>query len=256
MGELLELLKDTVGHIVMPAIEYESNFRMRELFVGKDNGFVHLAYGTCHPKYLWKEIDKWDEGRWNELRTLINDGGSVALGEMGVDYSYPEFDDEHRAFQRSFFIRSIEEANRAGLPAILHIRPADYVHECPYAADEDAIDILRAHPIENGSVAHCFGGNPGIMKAYMNVGVGYFGIGGRITYGEQGLMDAVRVMPMDSILLETDSPYIRVNGDLRPNTSLSILEIARKVAEIKGCSTERILEASYENGLKFFRIRE
>ena len=255
--ELLWLLHSfKIEHIVIPAIEYASNFKMKEMFEGKGFDFVHLAYGTCHPKYLWKEIDEWDADRWNEFRTLVQECRPVAIGEMGLDYSYEEFNEAHRDFQRAFFIQSIEEANKTGLPAILHIRPADFIYGCSFDADRDAVEILREHPIEKGAVAHCFGGNPDTMRTYLDAGVRYFGIGGRVTYGEQGLIEAVRVMPLESLLLETDSPYIRVNGDSRPNTSLSIYDIAQKIAEIKGCSTEQILKAGYENGCRFFRIKK
>ena len=123
-------------------------------------------------------------------------------------------------------------------------------NNCPYDADKDAVEIIRNNPIDNGAVAHCFGGNYETVKSYLDVGVQYFGIGGRITYGEKGLMEAVKKMPEESILLETDAPYIKLNGDPKPNTSLALFDIAKKIAEIRGCSTEHIIETSYVNGMR------
>ncbi|MCR5206199.1 MAG: TatD family hydrolase [Lachnospiraceae bacterium] len=269
-NELLDLLKNTgVRHIVMPAVQYLSNFRMLEMEESCDPGFIHMVFGPCHPRYLWKEVEYWDEDRWEQFRALIQEHRPVAIGEIGLDYySYPDFkDDWDRAMQMNFFIRGIEEANRAELPVILHIRPVTSTIELPYNTDRDAIEILRQHPIKNGAVIHCFKGRAETMKAYMEVGVSYFGIGGMISYGFKDLTDTARIMPLESLQLETDSPFVKpfrrysewkddISSLSAPNTSLSIYEIALEVSKIRGCSPEEILEAAYDNALRFFRLQE
>ena len=87
----------------------------------------------------------------------------------------------------------------------------------------------------------------------MELGISAFGIGGKITYGNTELECAVATMPESAIVLETDAPYIKVDGDRSPNTSLSLLEIAGKVAELRGTTTEHILAVSYENADHLFK---
>lgn len=238
--ELLQLMHAAgISDIVIPAVEYSTNQHMKELFDGSEYSYIKYAFGS-HPKYIWKE--KWDVSRWLEYRELLKDDKCVAVGESGLDYSYIGFCDEHRTYQKECFNRFIDAANEAELPLILHIREAD----------ADALDILRANRPMHGAVLHCFGGSESDVERYMNVGVTHFGIGGRICYGDFEFEKAVSVMPEESIVLETDSPYIKLAGDRVPNTSLSLLDIATKIASIRNTTVANILNITYNNAVRLF----
>lgn len=248
---LLELMFSSgVKKIVIPAVEYTTNQNMVDLFDKPEYEQIIYAFGS-HPKYLWKE--NWTPEKWEEFRSLIrNNPKCIAIGETGLDYSYTGFCDKHRINQMNMFVSFIDEANQYNLPMILHIRPADENTDCKYDANEDALEILSKNTINKGAILHCFGGNISSVERYMSVGVNLFGIGGRIIYDNPDLENAVALMPETSIVLETDAPFIKVDGGRMPNTSLSLIKIAEKVAKIRGTTTEHILDISYSNAAAFF----
>lgn len=239
-----------VKQIVISAVEYATNHQMIRLFDTQEYDYIRYAFGS-HPKYVWKE--NWTSQKWDEFRTLLEHPKCVAIGETGLDYSYSELCQNHRATQMEMFEQFIEEANQHSLPLILHIRSAADDALCEFDAKEDAMEILSKKKIHFGAILHCFGGTASDVSKYMELGISAFGIGGKITYGNTELECAVATMPESAIVLETDAPYIKVDGDRSPNTSLSLLEIARKVAELRGTTTEHILAVSYENADHLFK---
>lgn len=249
--ELLSIMKEAgIGPIVIPTVEYSTNIQAREMFKKYDD--VFLAYGA-HPKYIFKEV----EDRWAEFGELLKDEKCVAVGEIGLDYSrYPNISPEEVEIQKRFFHIFITKANDERLPICLHVRDAAPSSGCPYDANNDTLEILKKTPAIHGAVLHCFGGNEATMRRYLSVGIICFGIGGRITYGDEDFIRAVKVMPSTAIMLETDSPYMKLRGqasDSVPNTPLSLLNIAEAVAKIRGCSTGDILDISYRNGMALFK---
>lgn len=247
---LLQVMHDSgIEQIVVPAIEYETNRQVCEMFDRAEYNYIKYAFGS-HPKYLWKEA--WSDDKWIEYREFLEHPKCVAVGETGLDYSYTEFCDEHRDKQIDMFAKFISEANQHNLPVILHIRQADEGVVCKYNADEDVLMILEKNRIQSGAILHCFGGTIEDVQKYMAAGVTAFGIGGRITYGNKELEDAVAMMPESTIVLETDAPYIRVDGLHIPNTSLSLASIAKKIAELRHTTAEHILRISYENAERIY----
>ncbi len=263
---LLELMHDVgrISHIIMPAVEYSTNMKMREMFDLPEFSYVRYAAGS-HPKHLWKEAGEWTEQRWEEFRGLLRSEKTVAVGEIGLDYSYKGLTPDHVLMQKEMFGRFIEEANGAGLPLVLHVRNKKTESGSHFGdADIDAIQTLKTHRPRNGAVLHCISDISDInLEEYKKVGVTHFGIGGRITYGWKNLIEAVKRMEEKMILTETDAPFLRVSGPSLmdkgaslPNTSLSLYDIAERIGEIRGCSTEHILQVSYENGMRLFRIKD
>lgn len=257
--ELLKAIyKSNIKKCIVPAINYWTNFEMKRLFDKPEYKWIYYAHAS-HPKYLRKEVHEWNEERWNEYAELLSSPKCIAVGETGLDYSYSSFCLEHQELQKKFFEIFIDYANKYQLPAILHIRSGakeefEY-NRCNIDADKDAISILKKHPLEFGAVYHCFDGDIAKAKSYYDMGVNYFGIGGKIFYEEE-LGKAVRFMPEESIVLETDAPYINLPERIGPNTSISLWNIAEKVASIRGTTKERIIELTTKNSEKLFRIRE
>ena len=249
--ELLGLMHESgVEVIINPAVEYASIWKMKELFDAPEYSYIYYAFGS-HPKYLWKEKELWTNSRWEEFLTLLKSEKCKAVGEAGLDYSYSEFDAIHRDMQMDFFKNFIDAANFCKLPMILHIRPSGYDRDCLFDAHDDAIRILTEKPVKQGAVLHCFNSDRETMERYINAGVKYFGIGGCITYGNKAIEEAVRNMP-EALLIETDAPFIKINGDSLPNTSMSLYEISRRIGEIRGCSAKHILDVSKENMKRLF----
>ena len=256
-AEVLEKIRAAgVAECIIPSVEaYKSghnvNQRTKEMFDAYE--WVWYAFAS-HPKYLWKDCE-WDADRWEEMESLLSAPKCVAVGETGLDYSYPGFNREHQSIQERFFYRFITLANKHKLPLILHLRPGYYAENTEYKPDvnEDAIRILSEHPAGFGAVVHCFGGDKKVMEQYLEHGVEYFGIGGRILYGEAGLEKAVKDMPAQSILLETDSPYINsVKGIRGPNNSVSLMPIAQRIAELRGIGAEELVRLTYKNAERLF----
>jgi len=274
-----------IDKIIIPAIDFSSNWEISEVFDKSEYNFVYYAFAS-HPKYIWKEMPSalevnniWTPDKWEEYKKLIAGNPKyVAIGESGLDYSYEGFCKEHRGWQLEMFEKFISFANDLSLPMILHIRSGDEAEDQYFDAKKDEIDdqyfdakkdeiddqyfdakkdahsILSDKKIKEGAVLHCFGGTYSDVEDYMAAGVSHFGIGGRITYANNtGLIEAVKRMDESAILLETDSPYMKLDNLRIPNTSLSIGDIAKRVAEIRNTSVEHILEITYLNAMKLFK---
>ena len=258
-SELLKMMqKAGVARCIIPSIEaYKGvknvNFQIKEMF--DHSNWIYYAFAS-HPKYLWKDKD-WDADKWKAFDKLLSDPKCVAVGETGLDYSYKEFSPEHLRLQKDFFIRFVELANKHKLPVILHVRSGIYKETDKFIPDvnHDALEILLDHPIHNGAVLHCFGGDESLMWDYYKHGVKYFGIGGRILNGEEHLEAAVKEMPEESLLLETDSPYINsIEGISGPNTSLALLPIAKKIADLRKMDVRDLIELAYQNAERLFGV--
>jgi len=166
----------------------------------------------------------------------------AAVGEIGLDYHWKE---PGPSVQKRWFERQLEMAKEAELPVIIHSREAA----------RDTLDIMKSsHAEVTGGVVHCFSYTKEIAREYLEMGY-YFGIGGVVTFANaRKLKEAVAYIPMDRILLETDSPYLAPEPNRgKRNTSLNLPCIAREIAAIKGLSYEEVLVLTHENAEKLFR---
>ncbi len=185
-----------------------------------------------------------------ELRELTLEPQAVAVGECGLDY-YRDY--SPRAAQRDAFHRQLELAARCGKPVFLHQRDAH----------DDFIAVLREHwPALAGGVAHCFTGGARELECYLELGLA-IGITGWICDERRGahLLELVRRIPADRLLLETDGPYL-LPRDLgakpssRRNEPVYLPHIAAVVARARGEPVEALARASTEATRRLFRIPE
>ena len=151
----------------------------------------------------------------------------------------------------------IKLAHKRNLPLILHIR----------SADDEALKILKKYRKKlHGGVAHCFSGNSATAQAYIELGFA-LGIGGMLlTAGERGetLRKTVREVPLSSLLVETDAPYVL--PDIGPlicsrsqrkkllNSSLILPEVVREIARIKELSADATEQVIYQNTVRVFGL--
>ena len=168
---------------------------------------------------------------------------SIELAEK-YDFIYAA-DNAPRALQREAFARQIALADEMGLPIIIHCRDAT----------GDCIDVLKSEYKGGGAVMHCFGGSVETATILLNMGF-MIAFGGTLTFKNNvRAVEAVRYIPIENILTETDSPYLApVPYRGKRNSSLYMVEVAKKIAEIKGITLEQAAEITCENALRFFKI--
>ena len=166
----------------------------------------------------------------------------VAIGEIGLDY-YRDL--SPRAVQREAFAAQIELANRLGLPVIVHNREST----------KDLLAILRAHRPEGGGVIHSFLGDYDLAEEFIDLGL-YLGIGGPLTFEKnEVLRRAVAEVPLDRIIVETDSPYLTpVPHRGKRNEPAYVRYVAGEISRIKGIGYERVASATTHNARSLFSI--
>ena len=198
--------------------------------------FVYAAVGW-HPE----EAEGWTDESLGEIRALAGDDTVVAIGEIGLDYYW---DKTYTDLQKRMFRAQIELALELDLPVIVHDREAH----------GDCLEIVRDYPALRG-VFHCFSGSVEMARELVKRGW-YLGFDGPVTYKNAvKALDVIRAVPMDRILLETDSPYLSpVPNRGKRNDSRNLPYIAAVVAREKGTDVETVAAATMENGKRLFRI--
>ena len=163
----------------------------------------------------------------------------VAIGETGLDYHWCKGD---LAWQHQRFALHIEAANRSGLPLVVHTRDA--------AAD--TMRLLREHQAHAG-VIHCFTEDVHAAKLALDLGL-YISFSGIVTFkNATAIQEAARYVPLDRLLVETDSPYLApVPKRGKPNEPAYVRHTAAFVAQLRGDSLENIAQATTANCLRLF----
>ena len=277
---IIQNAKDSgIGIFVNPAIGYETNGTMRQML----NGYDWIYYGVgIHPNRLG--IDDTNDEEWEtgliQYATRENKK-VVAIGETGLDFhrltrkDTGEIDESsvntlNRQYQ--WFRKQIQLASMVQLPLILHIRNANeqLLRETMKLDKDRTVDHMDAHkeaikilkeyqedllPDVKG-VVHCFASTDfEDAKEYIEMGY-MLGIGGVVTYSEHTKQrELVGRIPLTSIVLETDSPYVMPWGlEGKRNTPLNIPYIAKAVAEIKGIDVSEVEEATTQNAKRLFGL--
>lgn len=198
----------------------------------------NIVYATIgfHPD----QASKYTDTDLLKLRELcLKYKKIVGIGEIGLDYHYGK---ENRDEQIILFKKQLYLASELNLPVVIHSRDAT----------KDTVDILKNYSL-NG-VIHCFSGSLEIAKEYIKMGF-LLGIGGVVTFKNSKLPLVVKEIPLESIVLETDSPYLTptpYRGSV--NSSKYIPIIAEKIAEIKEISTSEVASVTTNNALKLFDL--
>ncbi len=255
-GELPNVLSDMekrgITLCIEPSIgldEIPRQTALEERFKGR---FL-TAFGVHPKRAMQTDIEKIDI-----LRRYVLSEHPVAVGETGLDYSVEAAEDDI-AKQKLWFDMQIKLAHEAHLPLVLHIRDA-------YG---DVIEMLsERRALLHGGAAHCFRGDIDAAMALIDLGFA-LGIGGKLLdAGEDGriLRDTVRRVPLSSMILETDVPYIKPDiGHLgrsqsqrnkTRNTSLILPTVLDTIANLRGESRETVEKAIYCNTLRTFGLED
>ena len=167
----------------------------------------------------------------------------VGIGETGLDYHWCKGD---LAWQHQRFALHIEAANRSGLPLVVHTRDAA----------EDTMRLLREHQAHAG-VIHCFTEDVRIAKLALDLGF-YISFSGIVTFkNAAAIQEAARYVPLDRMLVETDSPYLApVPKRGKPNEPAYVRHTAAFVAQLRGDSLETIAQATTANCMRLFNLAD
>ena len=208
-----------------------------------------FALTDRHPGVLYPMLGLYpgsvDKGWKDELDAMLRYRGRkvVALGEIGLDYHYGA---EFAAEQREAFRVQLELASQMDLPVNIHLREAtdDFFR----IMDDCAGLHLR------GSL-HAFSGSYETFCRVQKYGEWYVGIGGVVTFRKASLAETVRRIPLERIILETDSPYLTpVPYRGKRNESMYIPVIAAKIAELKGMGVEEVADVTTASARSLFNI--
>jgi TatD DNase family protein len=228
-----EALRKGVIKIISIGIDLESS-RKNSYYASQFKN-VYTAMGF-HPH----ESKKMNDEYFVQLEKLLSTPKNIALGEIGLDYYYLHSSKEE---QKRAFREQIDLARRYNLPIIVHDRDAH----------EDTMKILEEKAKNMKVVLHCFSGDKNMAEWCVQRGY-YFGIGGVITFkNARKLAEIVREIPLENILLETDSPFLTpmpFRG--KPNEPKYIPIIAEKIAELKEKEISEIGNVTTENANQFF----
>lgn len=186
-------------------------------------------------------------GRISDFRQLLDNPKVVAIGEVGLDY-YRTPEPEKQKKQKEVFEQFIDLAQKTKKPMILHFR--DSSKGSSGRVHKDALEIL---PKDIAGVSHSFTGNLEEAKEYLDRGM-YLGFNGIITFARQ-YDEVVKYVPLENILLETDAPYLTPEPYRgQRNEPVYVIEVAKKVADLKNIPLEKIVEQTTESCKKLFKI--
>lgn len=233
---LCSLQEHGVGTVINVGSSLESCKTTLELV--RRYPFVYGAIGV-HPE----EMARLNEENFEYLRKWCAADKIVAVGEIGLDYYWKEPDAK---VQKKWFGEQLELAREMKLPVIIHSREAA----------KDTLDIMQSvHAGEIGGVIHCYSYTKETAREFLKMDY-YFGIGGVVTFkNAKKLKEAVEYIPMDRILLETDSPYLSPEPNRgRRNSSLNLPYVAQEIAAIKGIGYEEVVAITEHNARTLFGL--
>ena len=201
-----------------------------------------FIYGTIgmHPH----DVSVMNNAYMDRIAETVKHKKMLAIGEIGLDYHY---DLSPREDQRRWFAEQLDLAKQLGYPVVLHIREAF----------GDCMDILRAHRDGLRGVMHCYSGSLETAYECLDLGLA-FSFGGAVTFkNAKKPVEVVKALPAESILLETDCPYMTPVPHRGERNDPSFIRLtAEKIAEIRGVSAEEIAELTYRNACETFGLPE
>lgn len=211
------------------------------LQLANENFNIYATVGV-HPH----EAKTFHKNTISQLEKLTNENKKiVAIGEIGLDYYY---DFSPRELQKEVLKNQIELASKLNLPCVFHVREAT----------EDFLNIIKEmlHNFSISGVVHSFSGSIETAKILLNYGL-YIGVNGIITFNNANkMLDVVKFLPLDRILIETDCPYLTpVPFRGKVNRPEYVELVAEKIAQLKNISKEEVINQTTLNAIKLFNIK-
>lgn len=234
-----ELLKSMEAGGVGLIVNAGSTIRSWDAIVRltEDYDFIYGSVGV-HPD----EAGSLDEQNFARMRALLDLEKIVAVGEIGLDYYW---DKESHDLQKKWFVRQLELAREKEMPVMIHSREA--------AAD--TMEIMKERAQGMNAVIHCYSYSVEMAREYVKMGY-YIGVGGVVTFkNAKKLKQVVESIPLESIVLETDCPYLApVPYRGKRNCSLYLPYVAEEIAKIKGVTAGEVVRQTEANARKLYRL--
>ncbi len=231
-----------VETIVMPAIDVPSIQQAVDLCEAYDGLY---AMAALHPS----ETEEATEDDFEAVVEWCSHPSVVAVGESGLDYYWDRSFDEK---QKTFFRRHIRLAIEADLPLVIHSREAT----------EDILSILEEErertdaPERMRGILHCYVDSPEVAERAWDLGF-FVGVGGIMTFSNSEVDQYVKDVPLEQIVVETDSPYLAPEphrGDR--NEPAFVCHVVERLAEVKGVPVQEVEEATTRNARVIYEIED
>lgn len=234
-----ELIKDMFEDEITNIVCAGYNLDASKDAISVAEKFPHV-FATCgiSPNDINENVEKELE----EIEKLAQNKRIVAIGEIGLDYYWNK---ENKEIQKNVFIKQIEMANRLGLPIVIHTRDAAL----------DTIQILKEHTVFKKGIFHCCPLNQELIKEGLKLGF-YISFSGNVTFKNAKSENCISLVPMEKILIETDSPYLSPEPHRgETNTSKNVKFVAQRIADVKEISLADVAEITRKNAKTVFEIR-
>jgi TatD DNase family protein len=191
-----------------------------------------------------------DDKAYALLTDWARDPHVIAWGEIGLDYFY---DHSPRQMQETVFRQQMELAKSAKLPIIIHCRPSENSDN----AWDDCLTMIAEDwtPGGFGGILHCFTGSAEHARRGLDLGF-MISFAGNITFPKaHSIREAAKIVPLDRVLIETDSPYLApIPHRGQRNEPAFVTQVARQIGELRGVSPEEIGEQTAQNFYEFFGL--
>lgn len=233
IDEVLAIAKEHgISRVINNGCDRNTNKEVLELVSKYED-----MYGTLgiHPEYT----DEYNLSDINFIEENISNKKIIAIGEIGLDYHYTK---ENKDKQKELLEIQLKLAEKYDIPVIIHSREATL----------DTINILKKYNVKG--IIHSFSGSLEIAKEYIKLGY-LIGVNGVITFKNANIKDVIKEIPLDSIVLETDSPYLTPEPYRgKKNNPSHIIDIANFICELKNISIEELANYTNSNLTKMFKI--
>ena len=226
-----------IGKIVNVGASLASNEKTLELIRQYD--FMLAAFGI-HPN----DAHTLNEENFKRIEALCQMERCVAVGEIGLDYYWPEPD---ASFQKVWFERQMELARQIHKPIIVHSRDAA----------QDTYEMMKeARAEEIGGVVHCYAYSKEMAKQFVDMGF-FIGIGGVVTFqNSRKLKEVVEYIPLEYLVLETDCPYLAPTPYRgKRNSSLFLPYVVEAISQLKSISAEEVERVTWDNAHRLYRLQ-
>lgn len=226
-----------VGGVVIPGVDRKGWKRILEM--AEEEEIFYPTIGI-HPSEVsdtpWEVLGEMEE-------VIKSNPQIVAVGEIGLDLHWRQ---DNIDLQRDWFRAQMELAKKYKLPVIVHDRKAN----------SQVFDLINeVDPYETGVIMHCYSGHVPLARAYVEKGA-YISLAGPVTFLNARVpKEVAAAVPMDRLLIETDSPYLTPHPFRgKQNNPSYVRYVAQEIADIKGLSLEEVAKITFDNALRVFKI--
>ena len=236
-----EIKKSGVTKLISAGYSLEGSIRGLEL--ANKYEFIYTTSGISP-----NDIPQTEDELWimlSKIKEMAKENKKVlAIGEIGLDYYWNQ---DNKDLQKKAFIEQIKIANELNLPIVIHTREAVM----------DTINILKENIVKNKGVFHCCPLNRELVKEALKLGF-YISFAGPITFkNSKNAEEIVKMVPLEKILIETDSPYLSPEPFRgKRNDSRNVKYIAQKIADFRSIDLETVAKITYENAENVYKIKK